>query len=163
MASMEIDAKSNCPCGSGKQYSQCCRPYHQHQIPAPTPEALMRSRYAAFVLHLFGYLEKTHHPDFRHGLTATSLAQGKQPDWLTLNVISSEQQDCRGTVLFKAWYKIDGKLDAIYEQSNFLLVDKHCFYTDGEQYQTALPKRNDSCICGSGRKFKLCCMNKLLR
>ncbi|HAU19042.1 MAG TPA: hypothetical protein DCS72_11975, partial [Marinobacter adhaerens] len=41
----------NCPCGSGKSYSECCQPLH-HGEAASTPEALMRSRYAAFVLKL---------------------------------------------------------------------------------------------------------------
>ena len=34
---------SLCPCGSGISYRDCCGPLHQGK-PAPTPEALMRSR-----------------------------------------------------------------------------------------------------------------------
>ncbi|MEO0565894.1 MAG: YchJ family metal-binding protein, partial [Chloroflexota bacterium] len=36
-----------CPCGSGRAYKACCRPYHQGKNP-PTPEALMRARYSAY-------------------------------------------------------------------------------------------------------------------
>jgi len=40
-----------CPCGSGTAYAACCEPMHQG-APALTAEALMRSRYSAFVLGL---------------------------------------------------------------------------------------------------------------
>ena len=43
-----------CPCGSGKPYAACCGPLHAGEKPAPTAEALMRSRYAAYVLKLEG-------------------------------------------------------------------------------------------------------------
>ncbi|MCL1073168.1 YchJ family protein [Shewanella dokdonensis] len=150
-----------CPCGSGLSYGKCCAPYHQQQLPAPTPEALMRSRYAAFVLHRFSYLEETHHPDYRHGLTAAELARGPHPHWWSLQVLQSTQQQHSGTVLFKAWFQTENGLDAIYELSNFQWVGNQWFYTDGEQFQVQLPKRNELCICNSGRKFKHCCMNKI--
>ncbi|MDX1560486.1 MAG: YchJ family metal-binding protein, partial [Marinobacter sp.] len=54
----------SCPCGSGKPYLECCRPFHQGD-PAPSPEALMRSRYAAFVLNLPDYLQTTWHQSSR--------------------------------------------------------------------------------------------------
>ena len=48
-----------CPCDSGQTYVQCCGPWHQGLglgVFAPTPEALMRSRYSAYVLGLVDYL-----------------------------------------------------------------------------------------------------------
>ncbi len=51
-----------CPCHSGQPYQTCCQPYHQGQLP-PTPEALMRSRYAAYALGKVSYVIKTEHPD----------------------------------------------------------------------------------------------------
>lgn len=44
-----------CPCGSQSRYADCCQRYHAGEN-APTPEALMRSRFTAFVLKLEGYL-----------------------------------------------------------------------------------------------------------
>jgi uncharacterized protein YecA (UPF0149 family) len=38
-----------CPCGSGAAYTDCCGVYHRG-VPAPTPEALMRSRLAYILL-----------------------------------------------------------------------------------------------------------------
>ena len=49
---------SNCPCGSGSTYAACCGPL-VGGAPAPTAEALMRSRYSAYVKHDIAYLERT--------------------------------------------------------------------------------------------------------
>ena len=46
-----------CPCGGGVSYTHCCEPFHTGQALPPTAEALMRSRYSAFVLGLADYLE----------------------------------------------------------------------------------------------------------
>ena len=38
-----------CPCGSGKNYADCCEKLI-HGTPAETPEALMRARYSGRIL-----------------------------------------------------------------------------------------------------------------
>ena len=51
-------ATASCPCGSEKTYEDCCGPWHagfKTGVHAPTPEALMRSRYRAYVLGLIEY------------------------------------------------------------------------------------------------------------
>ena len=50
-----------CPCHSGQPYAACCRPMHQGRA-APTPTALLRSRYAAYALGKVGYVINTTHP-----------------------------------------------------------------------------------------------------
>ncbi|MYT59717.1 hypothetical protein GTW29_23890, partial [Streptomyces sp. SID7834] len=42
--------ESPCPCGLPATYADCCGRYHSGAAAAPTCEALMRSRYAAFVV-----------------------------------------------------------------------------------------------------------------
>ena len=37
-------AKDLCPCGSGKEYCECCEPIIKQKALAASPEALMRSR-----------------------------------------------------------------------------------------------------------------------
>ena len=40
-----------CPCGSGRRFADCCGVYlsgGSQALGAPTPEALMRSRYSAY-------------------------------------------------------------------------------------------------------------------
>jgi SEC-C motif-containing protein len=60
-----------CPCGRLERkralsYGQCCGPYlEQADQAAPTPQALMRSRYSAYVLERAPYLLATWHPDHR--------------------------------------------------------------------------------------------------
>ena len=53
-----------CPCHSGRKYKRCCRLVHEGQ-PAASPEALMRSRYSAYVHGEVDYLLNTWHPDTR--------------------------------------------------------------------------------------------------
>lgn len=51
-----------CPCASGEPYARCCEPFHRGEREAPTPSALMRSRYAAFAKAHADYLWRTLHP-----------------------------------------------------------------------------------------------------
>lgn len=57
-------ATESCPCLSGRVLAQCCLPYLEG-APAPTPEALMRSRYTAFVFGDEDHLFRTWHPRTR--------------------------------------------------------------------------------------------------
>ncbi len=56
-----------CPCGLAREYMQCCGRYHANalHLAAPTPEALMRSRYSAYALGLRPYLLDTWHTSTR--------------------------------------------------------------------------------------------------
>ena len=58
------DPHSACPCGSGLHYRECCEPLHDG-APAPTAQALMRSRFSAFVVGDEDYLFRTWHPRTR--------------------------------------------------------------------------------------------------
>ncbi|MCF1427011.1 MAG: YchJ family protein [Shewanella sp.] len=146
-----------CPCQSGSLYENCCAPLHQAKEQASTPEQLMRSRYSAFCMHLWPYLIKTHHPQTRRGLTEKLLAQGPHPRWLALDVLQIRQDGAHGQVTFKAWYQDGGKVNAIYECSDFVNEDEQWFYTTGEQMRITLPGGNEPCICKNGKKFKQCC------
>lgn len=160
----------SCPCGSVKHYQDCCKPLHIHvdcgQQIADSPEQLMRSRYCAFVLKNFDYIIKTHHPDFLGDLTLANLQRGPHPHWLGLDVLDSREQlaapgQREGTVTFKAWYKLEGEIDAIYECSEFIHQQGRWYYTQGRQMTAKLPSRNDPCVCHSGKKFKQCCLKTL--
>ncbi len=41
---------TSCPCGSEREYQDCCGRYIDAREKAPTAESLMRSRYAAYTL-----------------------------------------------------------------------------------------------------------------
>ena len=53
-----------CPCGGGI-FAACCGPFISGSRPAPTAEALMRSRYSAYVTGAADYLLATWHPASR--------------------------------------------------------------------------------------------------
>ena len=48
--------KDLCPCGSGKNYSDCCEPIIKGTTKAPTAEALMRARYTSYVKHEIDFI-----------------------------------------------------------------------------------------------------------
>jgi len=54
-----------CPCNPNKKYSDCCKKAHQDIETVQNAEALMRSRYSAFVLADIEYLQKSHHSSTR--------------------------------------------------------------------------------------------------
>ncbi len=58
----DAKAPAKCGCGSGKPYESCCGRYHSGAEPAPTPEALLRSRFTAYRMQLIDYLVATTHP-----------------------------------------------------------------------------------------------------
>ena len=77
-----------CPCCSGIQYEQCCRPWHEGGAP-PTALALMRSRYAAYALGNIDYILATTHP--HHAEASRSVEERKK----------EIEQFCKGTVFKK--------------------------------------------------------------
>lgn len=120
-----------CPCG-GSSYSSCCGPFHAG-TPAPTAEALMRSRYSAYVLKLEDYLRATWHPDTRP--TSLELTQDENR-WLGLSVKQQEQTSTdRATVRFVARYKIGGRAFRLHEHSRFQRIDGRWFYLDGDMME----------------------------
>lgn len=50
-----------CHCGASKPFEECCEIYINRIQKAPTAEALMRSRYAAYATHNADYLVATTH------------------------------------------------------------------------------------------------------
>lgn len=50
---------SQCPCGSGATYGDCCLPYHTLAQKALDPVALIRSRYSAYSLENVDYVVDT--------------------------------------------------------------------------------------------------------
>ena len=125
----EIFSNKLCPCDSGKPYNSCCEPAH-NGTPAPTAEALMRSRYTAYVLGLEAYLLKTWHADTRPA--ALNLADDTQTKWLGLQIKRAENtSETSATVEFVARYKINGKAERLHEVSEFVRVDGCWYYLTG--------------------------------
>ena len=119
-----------CPCGGGQRYTACCGPLHAGEQPAASAEALMRSRYSAYVLKLADYLLATWHPSTRPSELDLAADDSK---WLGLDVKRHEvQDDDRAMVEFVARYRIAGRGHRLHELSRFVREDGRWFYVDGD-------------------------------
>lgn len=151
-----MDPQTPCPCGSKQPYSNCCYPFHQG-TDARSPEALMRSRYTAFVTGDVAYLTQTWHPDTR----PENLSLEGSPEWTSLTILSSDETQATGKVHFRALYREQDQWGYLEEHSDFVKEDGRWYYLYGEPKQGIFkPGRNDPCPCGSGKKFKTCCINR---
>jgi SEC-C motif-containing protein len=129
VARMEQDAgvvaPRDCPCHSGKRYKACCEPLHARQHTAETPEALMRSRYAAFALGLGGYLVETlasDHPDRAEPDLERALSRVRERQrFLGLRILFAEGDE----VLFAAKIFERGADRSFVELSTFIREDGH--------------------------------------
>lgn len=121
------------------------------------PEALMRSRYTAYSTANIDYIERTMRGPAAKNFEKTSATQwAGSVEWQGLEVSSSTQQDDIGRVAFVASYREAGEVHHIKEHSVFHRINGVWYYVD--RVQEATPKRNDHCPCGSGKKYKHCCI-----
>ena len=110
-----------CPCGSKSTYGECCGPRLSGHAPAETPEALMRSRYTAYVLRDVAYLQAAWHPS-----TRPERLELADIHWLGLTVRRAEGH----TVSFTARYELRGR-QTMRERSTFVREGGCWFYLDG--------------------------------
>jgi SEC-C motif-containing protein len=128
-----------CPCGGcdGKgrpmAYSACCGRYLDGGLPAPDAEALMRSRFTAFVRERADYLLATWHP--AHRPAALDFEPGAR--WLGLQVRSHQVTGPDSAeVEFVARYRVAGLAVRLHERSRFVREPvqgvARWLYLDGE-------------------------------
>lgn len=120
---------SPCFCSSGKDYAHCCKALHDG-APAADAEALMRSRYAAFVLGRADYLLASWHSSTR----PENLTLEADVKWLGLSVQSHHCADPdHATVAFVArWRQGGGSAQRLVEVSRFVREDGRWFYLDAQ-------------------------------
>ena len=157
----------NCPCGSGFAFASCCEPYISGVKKAPTAEALMRSRYSAYVRHAIDYIMDTCTKDEKEQIDFQQTKKWSETsNWLGLKILSTGkggELDTEGTVEFEASYEIDGLKEVHHESAKFMKQDGRWLYSEGHVVPKTVirsgPKvgRNESCPCGSGKKYKHCC------
>lgn len=119
----------SCYCGSKSTFENCCQPYINKTLKAPTAEALMRSRYSAFATASADYLIATTHRSKRkfHN-KADILAWSKSNQWIKLEILATT----KNTVTFKAYY-LDAQLQAQihHEHSIFVYENESWYYVEG--------------------------------
>lgn len=118
-----------CPCCSGERYGSCCGPLHDGE-PAPTAEALMRSRFAAYALGLDAYVLRTWHARTRPDDVAAAGVAWRSLE--ILDVVAGGEGDVSGEVEFLARGEADGRPFAMRERSRFARRDGRWQYVDGE-------------------------------
>lgn len=159
----------SCPCGSGADYKTCCELIITGKQPAATAEALLRARYTAFDRVDIKFIERSHAPNTRGQLDLKSIEQwARSSEWKKLEIIRVEHGqagDADGKIEFKAHYRLHNKDCVLHELAEFAHRQGQWWYIDStlpdvKQYVRETPKlgRNDPCSCGSGKKFKKCCM-----
>jgi len=160
---------ANCPCNSGLDYSQCCEPYIKGSAKPETCEALLRSRYSAYTLGELDYIYETIHPEQKaqHDTKATK-KWADESTWLDFEIIGIKEglkEDEEGAIEFKVKYRQGNQNITHHEMAFFRKDEGDWYFFDGEPVtpetyvrETKKVGRNDPCPCGSGKKYKKCCM-----
>ena len=104
---------------------------------------------------LSDYLKASWHPDTR----PEHLDLGEGTEWKRLEILCASNDAEQGSVHFKAYYQEQKQWYLLEETSKFLFKNGHWFYHSGDYLPQELkPSRNDECPCGSGQKYKKCCL-----
>ena len=125
----------SCPCGLPQAYEECCGRFHAGVASPFTAEALMRSRYSAFVRMDAAYLLRTWHPRTRPA--RLELDPGMR--WTGLEILETSDGSAfhaMGTVTFRASFRGG----SMHERSRFERVDGAWMYVDGEFPSQDLPR-----------------------
>jgi SEC-C motif domain protein len=114
-------------------YEACCGIFHGGTA-APTAEALMRSRYSAYVRQLEAYLLATWHASTRPSPPLLDQKEKHEnPRWLGLEIKRHEMTGTDSAIVeFVARHKIGGRAHRLHEISRFVREDGLWFYVDGD-------------------------------
>jgi SEC-C motif-containing protein len=125
-------AMTDCPCGSGQTFEQCCQRFLSGAQLPETAEQLMRSRYSAYVLKDKSYLLKTWQAD--HRPASLELDQSSN-QWIGLKIKHThlgQANDQEGYVHFIVHYKINGKAYKMEENSYFVKLHEQWLYVKAQ-------------------------------
>ncbi|MFN8390745.1 MAG: YchJ family protein [Bdellovibrionota bacterium] len=156
-----------CPCGN-PSFDECCKPHLAGTTFPKTAEALMRSRYSAYVKGEIEYLGQTLHPNERFGFDRKAAKDwAESSEWLGLEIKKARgsEGDQQGVVEFIARFRQDGVEHAHHEISQFKKLNGRWFFVNGHVIPASPAAggkvfQNDPCPCGSGKKYKRCCGQK---
>jgi SEC-C motif-containing protein len=157
-----------CSCGSGLDFAACCEPIITGKRPAESAEKLMRARFTAHVANANEFLHKTYLPTSRRPYVEE--ADTAPLPWTRL-VIHSHEPEVKPNVSyveFTAFFNGEGGAEgALQEKSEFQRIGGNWIFArtlrnGPAPLKSSAPKvgRNDPCPCGSGKKYKQCCLGK---
>src|SRR5258706_10524374 len=147
--------RMSCPCGRPADFDACCGPVIAG-APAPTAEALMRSRYTAYVRGAVDHIMGSYTPKAASGVDrATTEKWSRESVWLGLSVVATEgggQSDDEGEVEFVARFRegLEGPEQTHHERAHFVRgrPDRRWLYAAGKVVgpppakREARPRRN---------------------
>ncbi|OAH99066.1 YchJ family protein [Methylomonas methanica] len=152
-----------CPCGSKLEYAECCGPIIDGAL-APTAEALMRSRYTAFVQRKLDHIERTHAPEIKDDFNrAEAERMAEECEWRSLEIRNATETGDTAQVEFTIKFRRDKQDRVQTELASFRRENGEWLYVSGDlnpkvtQRVVSKVGRNDPCPCGSGKKAKKCC------
>ena len=163
-----MSEKELCPCGSKKDYNECCYPIISGKKLAPTAEALMRARYSSYAKHEIDFIISSciNHDDDSEIDRDSTEKWATQSEWLGLSILRTEkgkETDTEGVVEFTATFKQKGLREVHKENAHFEKKDGAWYYSYGTITPVTVVRegakvgRNEPCPCGSGKKYKQCC------
>jgi SEC-C motif-containing protein len=123
---------SACFCCSNQSFAECCEPLLKGEKEAATPEALMRSRYSAFCTKNLDYVVETTDPQARHDMDKESTrAWMNDAQFSKLEVLASLSEGNKGSVEFKAYYRMNDQDHIHHEFSKFRKQSGVWYFRDG--------------------------------
>ncbi|MCK4743006.1 MAG: YchJ family protein [Sulfuriflexus sp.] len=158
-------SKSNtsaCYCGKDTPFDACCGRIHDDIALADTAESLMRARFSAYSIDNLDFIRQSW-----HSTTCPSDVEANEDgfQWLNLEITdtTSSADDNEAEVEFIASYSLNGNEGKLHERSQFARENGQWRYIDGKLKKGAPVSvnkigRNEPCPCGSGKKYKRCCL-----
>lgn len=122
----------------------------------------MRSRYSAYVTGNYQYVLDTYSSKSAATISLKDITESAEGTvWLRLDVEDAPAYANTGSVTFCAIYRDGDQFYRLHEQSFFVRENTHWRYDTGiilKDSGLIKPQRNAPCPCGSGKKFKTCCL-----
>jgi SEC-C motif domain protein len=162
-----LSGSKDCPCGSGKSMTDCCGPILEGRRIATTAEELMRARFTAHVIHDFAFLHRTYRPTAQQPFVPLDEKPTMQWTRLVVHSHGAGRTPDFAYVEFSAYGTENGAELVLHEKAEFARENGSWIYTRALRegpapFKQGAPKpgRNDPCPCGSGKKYKQCCLMK---
>jgi len=119
----------------------------------------MRARFCAHVDRDFGFLHRTHLPTAHKPYVPLPGEPSTQWTRLVVHSHAPGRTPDTATVDFSAYGLEDRVEHVLHEKAEFIREGGSWLYTRALREEKK-PGRNDPCPCGSGKKYKHCCLPK---
>lgn len=123
-----MNSIQSCFCGSNCDFSSCCQPYINKELPVKTAEQLMRSRFSAYAIGNAQYIYDTYAKSSQAAQSVEDIDDWSQSCvWVALVIhplASSVNNTTEQFVEFSAFYITNNTLYELREKSRFTLEEK---------------------------------------